>query len=148
MTQEGFLFEALCHILGNTCRIERTAKSYEWNATGAGALDAARCFRAQADELQDALEPLALHVLGLGGRPILDYSDEVVAVNPPGCDEIPPLDEMVSNLAGGHEQAMHSLGAAMDLARAAEEMPTLILLASRIEAHRLHGHRLGMLMDQ
>ncbi|MEL6540313.1 MAG: ferritin-like domain-containing protein [Pseudomonadota bacterium] len=142
------LCEALCHVLGNTCRILRTAKSYEWNASGRGAILAQQCFKEQAEELDAAIDPIAYHILGLGGSAILDYSDSVVAVNPPASHVIPALADMISNLVEGHVQANHSVGAAIDIAREIDEVPTVQILAIRVDAHRAFRQRLLLVSDQ
>lgn len=143
--QLASLCDAFCHVLGNTCRIARTAKSYEWNVDGPGAIEAARCFAGQASELETAIDPLAHHVLGLGGRAILDYSDAVVEANPPTIDLIPRLGDMVRILSDGHEQARHAIGAAMDIAQAVDEVPSVHILALRMDAHRQHRRQLLLL---
>ncbi|MDW4497862.1 ferritin-like domain-containing protein [Sulfitobacter sp. D35] len=145
MNGQTDLCDALCHVLGNTCRIGRTTKSYEWNVQGKGALMAEACFREQASELEVAIEHLARHIVGLGGRAILDYSDAVVEVNPPTTSDVPDLATMVRNLKEGHTQAGLSVNAANDLAREADEVASVKLLADRLEAHRGHGRRLFLL---
>ncbi|MEL7137612.1 MAG: ferritin-like domain-containing protein [Pseudomonadota bacterium] len=145
MDDRSTLCDALCHVLGNTCRISRTAKSYEWNAEGRGALAAQACFRAQADELHAALEPLAQSILGLGAPAILDYSDTVVAITPPTAADVPPLKRMIHNLSHGQVQAMHSIGAAIDLARGMDEHGVLSMLSDRITVHRAHRRSLSLL---
>ena len=145
MTNSEDLCGALCHILGNSCRIGRTAKSYEWNVSGRGAVYAEVCFREQADEMHAALAPLARHIRSLGGRAILDYSDAVVVVNPPTAADVPVPAQMCENLAEGHKQAIHSIGAAIDIAREMDELPTIQLLSLRIEAHRGSLHRLSLI---
>lgn len=138
------LRESLCHILGNTCRLSRTAKSYEWNASGRGAVLAQACFREQADAMHKCIDPLAGHIVDLGGRAILDYSDAVVAVNPPSASAIPALSDMVHNLHMGHGQALLSVGAAIDVARAVDEESTLQLMASHMALHRTWRHHLTL----
>ena len=78
MTDVAILCDALCHVLGNTCRIIRTTRSYEWNVSGRGAELARQCFCEHATEQQKTVERVAYHIIGLRGRPILDYSDEVL----------------------------------------------------------------------
>ena len=148
MTSNHDLQNALCHILGNTCRIGRTARSYEWNVTGPRALIAEACFRDQADELMTSIEGIALHIRSLGGPAIFDYSDEIVEVNPPTPKDIPSLRTMCTNLANGHLQANHSIGAAMDIAREIYEIPSIQVLGLRLERHRLHQHRLRLFASE
>ncbi|MEM8655014.1 MAG: ferritin-like domain-containing protein [Pseudomonadota bacterium] len=145
MTDRAEICDALCHILGNTCRIHRTTRSYEWNVSGAGAELVRQCLHDQADEMEEAIAPIAQQILGLGGKPIFDYSDGVVEVNPPSTGELPSLAEMVSKLYEGHTQAKLSVGAAIDVARDADELATMCFLAGRIDMHRAHRHRLGLL---
>ena len=139
------LSEAFCHVLGNTCRIERTAKSYAWNACGPGSYLISKMCREQADELSCATEPIAQHIVGLGTAAILDYTDAVVAANPPAASDIPAVNDMVTNLQEAHAQAAISIRAAMDVAKEADEWSSLIILAERLEAHRRHAHHLSQL---
>ena len=148
MTKSETLYDALCHVIGNTCRIMRTAKSYGWNASGRGAIAAQQCFIEQAEELHNAIDPLARHLVGLGGSPIFDYSDAIVQVDPPTIDSIPTLAEMVDILANGHIQANHSIAAAMDIAREIDEVATVQILALRIAAHRGFRQRLLLVSGQ
>lgn len=145
MIHLSHVYDSLCHVLGNTCRLSRTAQSYAWNATGQGAIIAQHVFRKQAQEMHDAVDMLAKHIIDLGGQPILDYSDAIVAVNPPTADDIPNLPKMVRNLQDGHAQAIHSIGAAMDIAREADEICTINAMASRTSAHRAFGRELTLL---
>lgn len=145
MMDHTALCDAMCHVLGNTCRIARTAKSYEWNAQGRGAILAQTCFRDQADELHAALEPIAQSILGLGAPAILDYSDTVVAITPPTAADVPTLERMIENLSEGQIEARHSIGAAIDLATQIDEQCMVHLLSERIAAHRSH-HRGLMLL--
>lgn len=146
MPEKQDLNDALCHVLGNTCRIARTARSYEWNVTGRHALTAEASFQDQADELMAATLDIARHVRGLGTIAILDYSDAVVEVNPPTHAAMPTLEKMCQNLASGHLQANHSIGAAMDIARELDEVPTFVFLAARIDVHRRHRHRVELVL--
>ncbi|WP_299285050.1 ferritin-like domain-containing protein [uncultured Tateyamaria sp.] len=146
MKQRAALCDALCHVLGNTCRMARTTKSYEWNVEGPGAEVARQCFREQARELDDIIDPIAKQVLSLGLRPVLDYSDGVVLINPPTAHDIPELSNMVSTLRRGHKQAALSVSAALDVARDADEMPAVGFLGAMITVHRLHRHRLSLLI--
>lgn len=139
--------EALCHVLGNTCRLGRTTNSYEWNVEGHGALAAETCFQRQAKELHRSLGVLASHIRRLGAYAILDYSDSVVVINPPTVEEIPTLRQMIINLQEGHTQAKLSIFAAMDMAQEIDEVTTIQLLASRLNAHRDHLWRLNFLSD-
>jgi len=95
--------------------------------------------------MHSALNGLATHVLGMEGAAILDYSDEVVALNPPTVKSIPALNQMVKTLKQGHDEAVFSIGAAMDLAREVDEAPTIQILAMRVEAHRQHKRKLTLL---
>ncbi|WP_299608637.1 ferritin-like domain-containing protein [uncultured Tateyamaria sp.] len=144
MIEPAQLHESLCHILGNTCRLSRTAKSYEWNVSGRGAVLAQACFREQAEAMHMSIDPLAGHIVDLGGHAVLDYSDGVVAVNPPTANGIPTLSEMVRNLHEGHRQAIHSVGAAIDVAREADDESTVQLMAAHQAAHRAWRRRLAL----
>lgn len=142
------LTEALCHVLGNTCRIERTSKSYAWNANGPGSFLLAQMFRKQADEMNGATEPIAQLIIGLRGAPILDYSDAIVAVNPPTASDIPNLANMLANLRDANRHAGTSVKAAIDVAKEADEWSALVMLTRRLEAHRKHAHQLSQLVDE
>ena len=139
--------QALNHVLGNTCRMARTAKSYEWNARGPGCVTAATQFRSQAREMHGAIESIASHIMGLGLPAILDYSDRVVALNPPTADEIPTLVQMIRELLSGHEQSGLSVQAVTDVAQEAGEFSTVSLMSSRIDAHRRHRFDLERLLE-
>lgn len=145
MTGEKTICDALCHILGNTCRISRTTRSYEWNVSGEGAELARQCFQEHSAEQDLSIVPIALHIIGLGGNPILDYSDGVVEVDPPSKDELPSLPEMINRLSLGHSQANRSIRAAVDIAQQHNLITTLVLLAAQSEMHRLQRHRLSLL---
>lgn len=145
MTDVAILCDALCHVLGNTCRIIRTTRSYEWNVSGRGAELARRCFCEHATEQQRTVERVAYHIIGLRGSPILDYSDEVLEVDPPTKHDIPSLRVMVERLCRGHAQADTSVNAAADLAREFLETATVNLLVSQSEMHGLHSRRLELL---
>lgn len=145
MTDHSEICDALCHILGNTCRIHRTTRSYEWNVSGPGAEVVRRCLNEQATEMEDAIMPIAQQILGLEGKPIFDYSDGVVAVNPPTRRGMPALSDMISQLREGHAQALLSIGAALDVAREADEVSTVFFLAGRIDMHRAHRYQLALL---
>lgn len=138
---------ALNHVLGNTCRMARTAKSYEWNARGPGCMMAAAQFRSQAEEMHGAIEPIASHIMGLGLPAILDYTDQVVALNPPTVDAIPSLIEMVREMASGHKQSGLSVLAVLDVASEAGEFATITLMSQRIDAHRRHRSDLERLSE-
>lgn len=144
---EDSLNDALCHVLGNTCRIGRTSNSYEWNVEGHGALAAEACFHEQTRELHESVDVIADHIRRLGGYAILDYSDNVVVVNPPTAEELPALPKMLSNLKEGHVQAKLSVNAAMDIAVEVHEVSTIQLLVTRLNAHRDHLRRLKLLSD-
>ncbi len=148
MTKSETLYDALCHVIGNTCRIMRTSKSYAWNASGRGAIVAQQCFIEQAEELHNAITPLALHVLGLGGAPIFDYSDAIVDIEPPSRNAIPRLPKMIDMLAEGHVQANYSICATIDIAREIDEISTVHILALRIDAHRGFHQRLRLISEQ
>lgn len=148
MIERDEICTALCHVLGNTCRIYRTTRCYEWNASGKGADLARMCFHDQANELATtALPEIASHIRALDGSPILDYSDGVVKIDPPTAQDIPTLSEMITNLRSGHEQANISISAAIDIAREIDEWPTLSFLTTQVTLHRLHRKRLGLLQD-
>lgn len=142
------LHDALCHVLGNTCRIGRTAASYQWNVTGACAMSAAICFRDQAKELNQSLDDFAEHIRSLGAMAILDYSDSVVAVDPPTAAAVPPIREMFSNLHGGHVQACLSIKAAIDISKECDDEPSIQILARRLSAHRRHILRMSLTCDE
>lgn len=134
-------------MLGNTCRIYRTTRSYEWNVSGQGAEQARVCFHDQANDLSRSIPGIADQILGLGGSPILDYSDAVVTIDPPTHDEIPSQPDMITNLMDGHRQANFSVSAVADMVREIDELATLNFLAQQITLHRLHRHRLGLLQQ-
>ena len=139
--------QALNHVLGNTCRMARTAKSYEWNARGPGCRPAAEEFREQACEMHGSIEPIAFHIMGLGWPPVLDYTDQVVALNPPTIEAIPSLLDMIRELSAGHEQSGISVLAVLDVASEAGEHATMTLMSARIDAHRRHRHNLLRLVE-
>ncbi|MEM7545946.1 MAG: ferritin-like domain-containing protein [Pseudomonadota bacterium] len=141
----GALIEGLNHVLGNTCRIARTTRSFAWNITGAGGCMAIRCFNNQSDELSGSIEPLALHILGLGGPALLDYTDGVVEVNPPTVAAIPSKASMIDRLREAHRRAEASARAALDVALDDQEWPTVVHLSGRIDAHRAHARELATL---
>jgi len=147
MIDTGEICGALCHVLGNTCRIYRTTRSYEWNVSGPGAELARTCFHDQGNDLSRAISAIADQILGLGGAPILDYSDAVVKIDPPTHWDIPSQSEMIVNLRDGHQQANFSVNAALDLVREVDELATLHFLTRQITLHRLHRYRLGLLQQ-
>lgn len=137
--------DALCHILGNTCRIARSATSYAWNVVGPGAYAARQCFRDQSHELHASVELIGDHIRALGGCAAFDYTDEVVALNPPANGVILDLPRMIANLTDAHRQACQSIKAAIDVARESDDEATVVLLAERLAAHRRHGAETDML---
>ena len=148
MNGEKAICDALCHILGNTCRISRTTRSYEWNVSGKGAELARQCFHEHSVEQEVSVVPIAHHIIGLGGSPIFDYSDGVVEVDPPSKDELPSLPEMINRLSLGHTQANRSIRAAVDIAQQHNFTTTVVLLAAQSEMHRLQRHRLSLLRGE
>lgn len=138
------LGDALCHILGNTCRLSRTAMSYQWNVRGQDARGLASCLREQAEELHNCLDSIAEHIRGLGLPAVLDYSDVVVELNPPDKEFLPSQAEMISNLIAGHDQACFSLIAALDMSSEYGDHGTTQLLALRLNMHRRHKWQLEM----
>lgn len=148
MSDLDHLCDALCHILGNTCRMIRTTRSYEWNVAGRGAELARQCFNEHAMQQSEMVEPIACQILGLGGQPIFDYSDAVLEIDPPTKDDLPPLPEMVSRLSRGHVQAKISIQAAVDVAQACSETATQNLLVAQADMHRFQGYRLALLQAE
>lgn len=105
---------------------------------GPGARQLMSCLAEQSEELHQALGPLAAHIRNLGLPVILDYSDVTMTIDPPSERSVPVLDDMLTSLVRGHEEACISLRAAMDLSVEIEEHPTTVILAHRLEAHRTH----------
>lgn len=134
----AILEEALSHIVGNTCRLSRTSACYGWNAKGPGARELMSCLAEQSEELHQALVPLAAHMRNLGLPVVLDYSDVTMTIDPPSERLVPILEDMVTTLVRGHEEACISLRAAIDLSAEIEEHATTFILAHRLEAHRTH----------
>ncbi|MEM7506181.1 MAG: ferritin-like domain-containing protein [Pseudomonadota bacterium] len=141
------MIDALCHVLGNTCRIARIAISYQWNARGPGSFQAETEFREQAGELHEALDHIAEHIRSLGGVAILDYTDSSLTANAPTPLDLPALPEMIQIMISAHGEACISIEAAIDIAEEAAERPSVQLLTDRIAAHRRHGWRTRM-MDE
>ncbi len=139
-----YVVDGLRHVLGNTCRIGRTAISYAWNVTGAGARGASACFEEQSVELFEAVHDIAKHIRGLGMYAVFDYSDKILSLQPPGANEIPDVATMLEHLRVGHEQACLSIEAATDVARECQEDATVHLLSARLSAHRGHLWRTVM----
>lgn len=139
--------DAFRHVLGNTCRISRTAASYAWNVTGPGARGASACFSEQAVELHASLDDIASHIRDLGACAILDYSDRVVTMNPPHSSHVPDIDAMFLNMCSGHAQACMSIEAAIDVSRSCDDEVGIQVLSSRLAAHRRHFRITTMEME-
>ncbi|MEL6463794.1 MAG: ferritin-like domain-containing protein [Pseudomonadota bacterium] len=129
--------EALCHVLGNTCRIAATTQSFYWNVTGPQAASLKSIFAVQYREMHDALDRIAMRSRALGEFVAQDYSDAVL---------LPTLlaisssksDQMLKILIEAHEASLLSLDAAMDVADAYQDRTTVALLANREEVQGQH----------
>ncbi|MEM9761678.1 MAG: ferritin-like domain-containing protein [Pseudomonadota bacterium] len=139
------LADALCHVLGNTCRLARVAQCFGWNAMGRGALEAERCYLSQAEEMHTALDPIAQHIRMLGGVAVQDYSDDLVRISMPDSKLMPGLTEMTIAMSGAHEEICLSISAAIDVARGLDDPSSIQLLATRCGAHKIHAWRLTQL---
>ncbi|MEM8792455.1 MAG: hypothetical protein AAGE80_12620 [Pseudomonadota bacterium] len=139
------LTQALCHVLGNTCRVARVAQCFGWNAMGRGALEAERCYLNQAEEMHGALDPIAWHIRALGGIAVQNYSDDLVRIAMPNGDTMLCLAEMTATMSDAHHEICLSISAAMDVARDLDDLSSMNLLAARCSAHKAHFWRLNQL---
>lgn len=137
--------DALCHVLGNTCRLARVAQCYGWNAMGRGALEAERCYLGQAQEMHAALDLIAHHIRVLGGVAVQNYSDDLLQIAMPNGKAMPTLHEMTPAMSGAHEEICLSISAAIDVARDVDDLTSMHLLAARHGAHKAHIWRLTQL---
>lgn len=140
------LIDALCHVLGNTCRIARIAKHHQWNAAGPGAIQAEARFRDQADELLAALDQIAEHIRTIGGVAVLDYTDVKVSADPSTFSGLPVMPELVQVLVESHHEACLTIEAAIDIAEEAADRSSIHLLTDRLGAHRRHAWRTRMMI--
>lgn len=137
----------LCHVLGNSCRLARTSETYAWNVTGAGSVEIERVLLAQVAELQAGMTDVAHQITALGGAAILDYSDLIMEISPPGRgDGLPKPTVMLQQLMRAHEQAALSVEAVGDVAIAFDEPMTQQMMAGRLRAHRQHHFQLRRML--
>jgi starvation-inducible DNA-binding protein len=141
------MIEAWVHILGNGCRLFRTARVCAWNVRGQGAERAAPLFAAQAKEVWRAQDIIAARVRALGGLALPDDSDAVIVTRPAEIDYLRCLScELVVLLADGHKAAIVSLEAAGDVAEAINDEASQRLVTARAQVHRLHARDLHKLL--
>lgn len=140
--------DALCHVLGNTCRLARVAQCFGWNAVGRGALEAERCYLGQAEEMHAALDPIAQHIRMLGGVAVQNYSDDLVRIALPNGKAMPTLGEMTTAMSAGHQETCLSISASLDIARGFDDLTSMHLLTTRWGAHKAHIWRLLQLAGE
>lgn len=129
--------EALCHVLGNTCRIAATTQSFYWNVTGPQAGSLKVIFMTQYREMHDALDRIAMRARSLGEFVAQDYSDAVLLPTLMAISSS-KSEQMLSVLIEAHEASLLSLDTAMDVAEAYQDRTTIALLADREEAQGRH----------
>ena len=139
--------EALCHVLGNTCRIAATTQSFYWNINGPLALGLKPIFKEQYQEMHDALDRIALRGRALGEYVALDYSDAVLLPTLTTIASSKAV-QMVSVLVEAHEASILSLNAAMDIADAYEDRATTSVLSWREEMQASHVAELRNILDE
>lgn len=126
--------DALRHVLGNTCRLALTTLNAHWNVGGPAFFGLHAALEAQYRELWDALDGLGERVRALGGVALADHTDRLVV--PVFASDAPPdTAAMLASLVEGHHEMMIAIGAAMDVARAADDEATIALLGERLGAH-------------
>ena len=133
--------EALRHVLGNTCRLALTTLNGHWNVEGPAFFGLHAALEAQYRELWDALDPLGERVRALGAVALADYTDRLV-VPVFGPDELPDTARLLGSLAEGHGRMLVAIGAAIDVARAADDEASLALLGERLGAHEQYRWQL------
>jgi DNA-binding ferritin-like protein len=131
--------EAFGHVLGNNCRLFRTALCCSWNVRGRDALAAGAAFRAQADEMYAAQDQIAARLRFAGAAVVPDDSETIIVPRPAAADfDAMSAIEMAQLLATGHEGAILSIQAASDVAREVDDDGSMVVLGQRLVAHQTH----------
>jgi starvation-inducible DNA-binding protein len=127
--------EGLARLLADTSTLYFKTHGYHWNVTGPQFATLHALFEDQYRELWTSVDAIAERIRALGYEAPGSYRALAELSSVPEADGMPSADEMVHDLALGHEQVARTARELVPVVEAAGDQPTLSLLADRLSVH-------------
>ncbi len=118
-------------VLAETYALYGKTHSYHWNVTGPRFHALHTMFEAQYRELWAALDVIAERLRALGAFAPTSTTDMAALATIPLDNDVPGAEEMIRNLAAGHETVSRSAKSALKVAEAHDDASTADLLTAR-----------------
>ena len=127
--------EGLARLLADTSTLYFKSHGYHWNVTGPQFPTLHALFEAQYRELHGSIDVIAERIRALGFKAPGSYTDLAKLTSVPEAEGTPDAQEMVHDLALGHEQVTRTARELAAITEHADDLPTLDLLTARLAAH-------------
>ena len=126
--------DGLANVLSDTYVLYLKTHGYHWNVTGPLFNTLHLMFETQYNELWMAMDEIAERIRALGIAAPSSGSDFVKRAQVKEAAGVPKAEDMIVDLAKGHERLAKTAREAFPAAEAAGDQPTLDLLTQRMQA--------------
>lgn len=126
--------DGLAHLLADTYTLYLKTHGYHWNVTGPLFNTLHLMFETQYNELWMAMDEIAERIRALGVYAPGSGADFAKRANIGEADGVPGAEEMLADLAKGHERLAKTAREAFSAADKADDQPTMDLLTQRMQA--------------
>lgn len=138
----------LARLLADTYTLYLKTHNFHWNVTGPRFAQLHDLFETQYRELQGAVDEVAERIRALGFRAPGSYSEFAELSRVPEALETASADDMVRQLAEGHEQVARAVRDLIAPAQAAGDEGSVDLLVGRLRAHEKTAWMLRALLAE
>ena len=132
---KAIIGNAVSSVLADTYTLYLKTQSYHWNVTGAKFHQLHKLFEEQYTEMAEAIDEIAERVRALGFRPPGTFKEFLALTSIPEETVKLTADEMIKNLADGHEMISSKTREIVLMANDFKDDVTADLLTSRIKTH-------------
>ncbi len=147
--QRKAIAEGLSRLLADTYTLYLTTHNFHWNVTGPMFTMLHGMFMTQYTELWNAVDPIAERIRALGHFAPGSYGQFASLASLPDAPATPPAaTEMIRHLMKGHEGAARTARSLVPVVEAADDQPTLEMLAERLAAHEKTAWMLRSLLAE
>lgn len=127
--------EGLARLLADTATLYFKTHGYHWNVTGPSFVSLHTLFEEQYQNLYGSIDGIAERIRALGYRAPGSYRELAKLTSVPEAEGTPSAEEMVQDLALGHEQIARSVHELLSVSDTAGDYPTTDLLSERATFH-------------
>jgi len=132
---KAIIGNAVSSVLADTYTLYLKTQNYHWNVTGARFHQLHKLFEEQYTEMAEAIDEIAERVRSLGFRPPGTFKEFLALTSIPEETVKLNADEMIKNLADGHEMISSKTREIVVMAHDFKDDVTADLLTSRIKTH-------------